>query len=374
MPKELCLPVQNATLMRWKIPSWVPPEARLPQKVGNPNTPTGVNTPRHSDSPEEWACWLWRYLREAAMHPGIHRGMDGISLASVRGMLLVTGHAPCGNGLVSMRNVFIMRATQLVATPGLYHHLVAGLKLSIAATTRVTAPVLSKNISIEDVAHLFMADGVTIPQVSDAHKWGTSVLRNLAGGIDASRRTEAMTALAEIQCRTSAEGQDHPRPLEPRWWYPPSTVEGWVVAQPPPQLLPAPVPVWTEMVHQWETLLAAVAPPPLPPVVRLPTSGSAPSLSSSAAQLQINDNMNAWTGMQVLYLCPKKKKKKKTAAEISEDEAAAYLTDEGQILPELHIEMQVRIDQMRLPSSEEEGMGPLDMMAKDDDKEMADDI
>jgi hypothetical protein len=46
--------------------------------------------------------------------------------------------------------------------------------------------------------------------------------------------------------------------------------------------------------------------------------------------------------------------------------------DEGQILSELHAEMQARIDQMRLPLSEEEGMGPLDMMAKDDDKEMAD--
>jgi hypothetical protein len=43
-------------------------------------------------------------------------------------------------------------------------------------------------------------------------------------------------------------------------------------------------------------------------------------------------------------------------------------------LPKLHTEMQVRIDQMRLPSSEEEGMEPSDVMAKDDDKEMADDI
>jgi hypothetical protein len=122
--------------------------------------------------------------------------------------------------------------------------------------------------------------------------------------------------------------------------------------------------------------LAALLPPPQLPVVRLLTSGSAPSSSSSAAQPQIDNNMNTWMGMQVLYLHPKKKKKKKKkkklAAEISKDEAATYLMDEGQISPELHTNMQVRIDQMRLLSSEEEGMGPSDKRAKDDDEEMAD--
>jgi hypothetical protein len=74
---------------------------------------------------------------------------------------------------------------------------------------------------------------------------------------------------------------------------------------------------------------------PLPPVVRLPTSGLAPSSSSSVAQLWINDNMNAWMGMQVLYLHPKKKKKKKSkmVVEISKDEATTYLTDEGRYCP-----------------------------------------
>jgi hypothetical protein len=113
-------------------------------------------------------------------------------------------------------------------------------------------------------------------------------------------------------------------------------MKGWVVAQPPPQLQPASMLVWTEVVHQWDTLLAAVAVAPLPPVVRLLTSGLAPSSLSSAAELQIDDDMNAWMGMQVLYLCPKKKKKKKKskmAAEISEDEAATYLTDEGRYHP-----------------------------------------
>jgi hypothetical protein len=171
---------------------------------------------------------------------------------------------------------------------------------------------------------------------------------------------EAMMVLAEVQHRTSAEGQDHPRPLEPRWWYPPSTMEGQAVAQPHPQLQLAPVFVQTEMVHQLETLLAVLPPLPLPPVVRLLTSRSAPS-SSSAAQPQIDNDMNTWMGMQILYLCPKKKKKKKkTEMKISEDKAAAYLMDEGQISPKLHAEMQARIDQIRLSSSEEEGMGPSD--------------
>jgi hypothetical protein len=74
----------------------------------------------------------------------------------------------------------------LVATPGLYCHLVAELRLSIAEMMRVTAPAPSENISIKDVACLFAADGVTIPQVSDAHKWGTSVLWNLVGGVNVS--------------------------------------------------------------------------------------------------------------------------------------------------------------------------------------------
>jgi hypothetical protein len=180
-PKELHSLVQNTMLTRWKIPSWVPP-----QKVGYPNAPTGVNRPRHSDSLEEWAHWLWRYPREAAMHPGIHRGRDGISPTSVREMLLAMGCAPHGNGLASVRNTFVMRAAQLVATLVLYCCLVAKLRLSIAVMMRVTAPAPSKNISIEDVAHLFVADKVTIPQVSDTHEWSTLVLQNLVGSIDAS--------------------------------------------------------------------------------------------------------------------------------------------------------------------------------------------
>jgi hypothetical protein len=75
-----------------------------------------------------------------------------------------------------MKNTFIMRAAQLVVTPGLYHHLVAKLRLCIAAMMRITAPAPSGNVSIKPVACLFAVDGVTIPQVSDVHEWGTSVL------------------------------------------------------------------------------------------------------------------------------------------------------------------------------------------------------
>jgi hypothetical protein len=113
-------------------------------------------------------------------------------------MLLVMGCAPHSSGLVSARNMFVMRAAQLVVTPGLYCHLVAELRLSIVVTMRVTALAPSENVSVKDVACLFTVDGVTIPQVLDAHEWGTLVLSNTLSGVDASQRTEAMMAPAEV--------------------------------------------------------------------------------------------------------------------------------------------------------------------------------
>jgi hypothetical protein len=53
--REARSPVQNAALLKWKIPGWVPAEARPPVKGGNKDAPVGVNTPRLTDSPEEWA-------------------------------------------------------------------------------------------------------------------------------------------------------------------------------------------------------------------------------------------------------------------------------------------------------------------------------
>jgi hypothetical protein len=54
-PRDARSPVQSAALLKWKTPSWVPAESRPPTKSGNPNAPAGVNTPRLTDPPEEWA-------------------------------------------------------------------------------------------------------------------------------------------------------------------------------------------------------------------------------------------------------------------------------------------------------------------------------
>jgi len=74
-------------------PNWVPAEVRLLTRQSNPNTPVRINTPQATDPPEEQSRWLWRYPREAVMHPGILRPQYGINLSSTRGLLMVTqGH------------------------------------------------------------------------------------------------------------------------------------------------------------------------------------------------------------------------------------------------------------------------------------------
>jgi len=75
-------PMQNAALVKWKTPNWVPAEVRPPTRQSNPNTPVGINTPQTTDPPKEWArwLWLWKYPREAATHPGILRAWYGINL------------------------------------------------------------------------------------------------------------------------------------------------------------------------------------------------------------------------------------------------------------------------------------------------------
>lgn len=100
-------------------------------------------------------------------------------------MLLVTGCAPHSSGMALVRNTFLLRAAHLLATLGLYCRLVAELRLSIAGP-RMTVPAPSKNISIEDVVRLFTVDGVTIPQVLDAHEWGVSVLQSILSSMDVS--------------------------------------------------------------------------------------------------------------------------------------------------------------------------------------------
>ena len=76
-------PLQEAALMKWRIPDWVPAERRSSAKAGDPNALAGVNTPRMTDSPEEWARWMWRYPQELTTRPGIHHVRDGISLSSI---------------------------------------------------------------------------------------------------------------------------------------------------------------------------------------------------------------------------------------------------------------------------------------------------
>jgi len=71
-------------------------EARPLTKQSDPSTLVGINMPWTTDPPEEWARWLWRYSREATMHPGILRACYGINLSSVRGMLMVMARALCG--------------------------------------------------------------------------------------------------------------------------------------------------------------------------------------------------------------------------------------------------------------------------------------
>jgi len=100
VPRENQSPMQNTALLKWKTPAWVPTEARPLARGGDHNTQAGVNTPRLTDPVEDWARWMWRYPREAEMRPGIRRGRDGMSLSSIRGLLLVTGRAPRGAGII----------------------------------------------------------------------------------------------------------------------------------------------------------------------------------------------------------------------------------------------------------------------------------
>jgi hypothetical protein len=232
------------------------------------------------------------------MRLGIRRGRDGMSLSSIRGLLLVTGQAPCGTGVIRARNAFMMRAAKLMATPGRYRRMVEDMRLTIAASLRIMMAQLSENITIEDVVQLLTADGITIPQVMDAFEWGRSMLLNLVSGMDASRRTEAMMALANAQQGMSQDDQDRPCPLEPRWWYPPQMTER-----------PTESSIRADTLMQAPITQAMVI--PAAPVRQAPgaTQTIAPdaALIPSTAVAVTNDR---WTGTQTIYLRPKKKKKK----------------------------------------------------------------
>ena len=140
--------------------------------------------------------------------PGIRHAQDGISLSSVRGMQMVLGRAPRGASVQRARHAFILRLTELLATRGMYRQLVDQLRLTIASTSRMPVAQTMDNVTVEDVARVLAADGVTIPQARDALNLWSQVA-------DANRRTEAMQALMAVRQLSSQEDRDRPVPLEP---------------------------------------------------------------------------------------------------------------------------------------------------------------
>jgi len=53
LAKEVWSLLQNATLVKWKTPNWVPAEARPLVKHSDLSTLVGINTPWTTDPPEE---------------------------------------------------------------------------------------------------------------------------------------------------------------------------------------------------------------------------------------------------------------------------------------------------------------------------------
>jgi len=182
LAKEAQSPLQNTILVKWKTPNWVPAEARPLMKQSDPSTLVGIKTPQTTDPPEEWARWLWRYPREVAMHPGILRAHYGINISSVRGMLMVTARAL--HKVITHRtwSAFLICMAQLISTLGLYQLLVDNLHLTIAITPCVTPAQMSDNTTVEDMVRLFAGDGITIPQISNAFKWGQTALAGWSTG------------------------------------------------------------------------------------------------------------------------------------------------------------------------------------------------
>ena len=221
-----------------------------------------------------------------------------MSLSSIRGLLLVTGCAPRGNGVIRTRNAFMMRAAELIATPGRYRRLVEEMRLTIATSPRVTTAQPSENVTVEDVAQLLAADGITIPQVMDAFEWGHSMLQNLVSGVDASRRTEAMAALVNAQQGTSQDDQDRPRPLEPRWWYPPQMTER--TTEPPTRAV---VQTHAPITHATIVPFSPVRQTPRATQTVAPVAAPIPPTAVAVA----NDG---WSNTQTIYLRPKTKRRK----------------------------------------------------------------
>jgi hypothetical protein len=123
------------------------------------------------------------------------------------------------------------------------------------------------------------------------------MLLNLSNGVDASRRTEAMQALANAQRGTSQEEQDRPRPIEPRWWYPPQWTEGM-----------ATMPLDTQQQHAQQVHATIV--PFAPMDQRSGTLRTSAPEQAQIPELATVVAYDGWTGTQTIYLRPKKKKRK----------------------------------------------------------------
>ena len=61
----------------------------------------------------------------------------------------------------------------------MYRQLVDQLHLTIVSTSQMSITQMMDNVIVEDVAHILAADGVTIPQARDVHKWGLNTLNLL---------------------------------------------------------------------------------------------------------------------------------------------------------------------------------------------------
>jgi hypothetical protein len=217
-----------------------------------------------------------------------------------------------------------MRAAELVATPGRYRRIVDESRLTIVSFPLVTTAQPSDNVTVEDVARMFAADGITILQVRDAHKWGQLALERLAVGMDAARRMEAMAAQISVRQNSSRDEQDRPTPIEPRWWYPPSggtglaptpgVVQQWQRLQPPPVVHATEGQVRASVGVPAEAPARMPAAPVAIPV--LPAASQAGQLpeGSTRAQVASDDGVAGWTGISVVYRPRKKRKPRKSRA------------------------------------------------------------
>jgi len=316
LAKEARSPLQNAALVKWKTPNWVLAEARPLTKQSDPKHTSGdKHTPDHR--PTRGVGQMAVEISQGSGNaPRILRACYAINLSSVRGMLMVMARALRGAIAHRTWSAFLIRAAQLISTPGLYWHLVDDLCLTIAMTPCVTLAQMSDNITVEDVVRLFTGDGITIPQTSDAFEWGQMALAGWSAGSDASRQTEAMQAMILTCEQTSCNDQDRLVLLEPRWWYPSTgALETMVVEQ-------------TTTMEELTVHMAHDQVPPEVPVklLEMPSNRGgwtwpeAPKITKPLSL--VDDGVVGWMGSHVYYIQRKPKKKRKSKVTQRREEEA----------------------------------------------------